>query len=107
MAVQWFAETYTSFAITEYRGGVEYSTTFHDVPFPNRYETVEFSIESTVAQVWSVRPCVKYEPDNYAIVGNPVKVTMNQYVLPAPPVVEYAYNESTRILTISESANLQ
>ena len=106
MRVQWFTETYTSFAITEYRAGVEYETTYHDVPFPNRYETVEFSIESTVAQVWSVRPCIKYDPDKYVIVGNPVQVTMNQYVLPDPPLVEYGYNESTRILTISESRGL-
>lgn len=107
MRVQWFAETYTSFAITEYRDGAEYQTSYHDVPFPARYVTVEFDIESTVAQIWSVRPCVKYEPDSYAIVGNPVQVAMNRYVLPDPPNVAYNYNQTTGILTISESASLQ
>lgn len=103
MAIQFFADTFTAFAVSEYRSGVLYSTDYYDVPLPERYVTVYVDMLATDAttQYWTVRPAVKYNKGEYSISGMPVQVVTRRHYLPKPPNVTYSYNAVTRILTIS------
>ena len=103
MGIQFFADPYVAVAITEYRSGTAYQTRYYDVPYGERYFTVWVSMVETDAatQYWTVRPAVKYDTGEYAIVGMPIQTVVQRHYLPKPPSVTYSYNATTRILTIS------
>jgi len=102
MQVQWFAGLHQVFAVEEWRSGARYSVDYVEVDAPNRYVTVTVRLAAgdAVGQSWVVRAAAVATNGAYYGVGAPLTVAVRRHYLPSKPVCRWAWNGTTRKVTV-------